>query len=65
MSTHLKSKINNENIRLIQIQGIINYINEKGLFKKNIIIMILMLNLIINQLLIFRNMEPKIFFNYN
>ena len=65
MSTHLKSKINNENIRLIQIQGIINYINEKGLFKKNIIIMILMLNLIINQLLIFRNMEPKIFFDYN
>ena len=57
MSTHLKSKINNKNIRLIQIQGIINYINEKGLFKKNIIVMLLMLNLIINQLLIFRNME--------
>ena len=27
ISTHL---INNENIRLIQIQGILNYINEKG-----------------------------------
>ncbi len=57
ISTHLKSKINNENIRLIQIQGIINNINEKGLFKKNIIVMILMLNLIINQMLNFRNME--------
>ena len=30
ISIHLKSKINNENIRLIQIQGILNYINEKG-----------------------------------
>ena len=57
ISTHLKSKIHNENIRLIQTQGIISYINEKGLFKKNIIVMILMRNLIINQLLIFRNME--------
>ena len=38
ISTHLKSKIHNENIRLIQTQGIISYINEKGLFKKNIIV---------------------------
>ena len=38
ITTHLKSKLHNENIRLIQIEGIISYLNEKGLFRKNFII---------------------------
>ena len=38
ITTHLKSKIHNENIRLIQIQGILSYLNEKGIFRKNFII---------------------------
>ena len=38
ITTHLKSKLHNENIRLIQIEDIISYLNEKGLFRKNFII---------------------------